>query len=232
MSRICSGKRTLVKTWAQRGTLHLHRTDELPLWVGAQAGAEAALRGEVVAEALQAPPRRRPGDPDRGPGGAAEGPLTREELAEQVHAGLGRGYGDLLKPVAFRGELIFTQDTSLRGAGAVRADDPEEARQEVARRYLTRYGPATREDLAKWFGHPSPAQAGSGSAVRSRPSSAGRSGGTPRRSRRRSRPASCGCCPRSTSTSWPRRATTGATSRRSGSTGPEAGSRPCCWWTA
>ena len=27
----------LVKTWAQRGTLHFHRTDELPLWVGAQA---------------------------------------------------------------------------------------------------------------------------------------------------------------------------------------------------
>ena len=27
--------RSLVKTWAQRGTLHLHRTDELPLWVGA-----------------------------------------------------------------------------------------------------------------------------------------------------------------------------------------------------
>ncbi len=34
------------------------------------------------------------------------------------------------------------------------------AGREVARRYLTRYGPATREDLAKWFGHPSPAQAG------------------------------------------------------------------------
>ena len=30
-------ERVLVKTWAQRGTLHLHRTDELPLWVGAQA---------------------------------------------------------------------------------------------------------------------------------------------------------------------------------------------------
>ena len=30
-------RRVLVKTWAQRGTLHLHRTDELPLWVGAQA---------------------------------------------------------------------------------------------------------------------------------------------------------------------------------------------------
>ena len=38
--------------------------------------------------------------------------------------------------------------------------DTEAATQEVARRFLTRYGPASREELAKWFGHPSPAQAG------------------------------------------------------------------------
>ena len=30
--------KTLVKTWAMRGTLHLLRTDELPLYVGAQSG--------------------------------------------------------------------------------------------------------------------------------------------------------------------------------------------------
>jgi Winged helix DNA-binding domain len=36
----------------------------------------------------------------------------------------------------------------------------EEATLEVTRRYLTRYGPADREDLARWFGMTSPAQAG------------------------------------------------------------------------
>src|SRR5262245_39791614 len=30
-------ERTLLKTWAQRGTLHLLRADELGLWVGAQS---------------------------------------------------------------------------------------------------------------------------------------------------------------------------------------------------
>ncbi|HET6550130.1 MAG TPA: crosslink repair DNA glycosylase YcaQ family protein, partial [Solirubrobacter sp.] len=30
-------ERTLVKTWAMRGTLHLLRADELPLYTGAQA---------------------------------------------------------------------------------------------------------------------------------------------------------------------------------------------------
>ena len=38
--------------------------------------------------------------------------------------------------------------------------DAEEATLEVTRRYLTRYGPADREDLARWFGMTSPAQAG------------------------------------------------------------------------
>jgi hypothetical protein len=38
--------------------------------------------------------------------------------------------------------------------------ETEAATLEVARRYLTRYGPATREALARWFGMPSPAEAG------------------------------------------------------------------------
>ena len=32
--------------------------------------------------------------------------------------------------------------------------DTEAATKEVARRFLTRYGPASREELAKWFGAP------------------------------------------------------------------------------
>jgi hypothetical protein len=36
----------------------------------------------------------------------------------------------------------------------------DEATLEVARRFLTRYGPATREDLARWFGMTSAAEAG------------------------------------------------------------------------
>ena len=36
--RCCGSSDELVKTWAMRGTLHLLRTDELPLYVGAQGG--------------------------------------------------------------------------------------------------------------------------------------------------------------------------------------------------
>jgi hypothetical protein len=150
----------LVKTWAQRGTLHLHRTDELPLWVGAQRAIKpryeqpswlkhfGVTREEYAALLHDVPAALR------------DGPLNREELAAKVHAGLGRGYGDLLKPIAFRGELIFTEDTRFALPAPFAPLDPADATREVARRFLTRYGPATREDLAKWFGHPSPAQAG------------------------------------------------------------------------
>jgi hypothetical protein len=153
-------QRVLVKTWAQRGTLHLHRADELPLWVGAQAavrpryeqpawlrhfGLERADYERILREV---------------PAALRDGPLGREELAERVHVGLGRGYGDLLKPLAFRGELIFTEDTKFALPEPFEPLDRETATREVARRYVTRYGPATRGDLAKWFGHPSPAQAG------------------------------------------------------------------------
>jgi hypothetical protein len=151
---------SLVKTWAQRGTLHLHRTDELPLWVGAQAALKPRyevkswlkhfkLSQDDVTKIIEGVPEA-----------LREGPKTREELAAAVHEGLGRGYGDLLKPVAFRGELIYARDGRFALPEPFEPMAVEEATKEVARRFLTRYGPATREDLAKWFGHPSPAQAG------------------------------------------------------------------------
>jgi hypothetical protein len=103
--------------------------------------------------------------------------LTREELAAEVARVTGikglddklrGGFGDLLKPAAFRGDLCFAPSDGQRVRFA-RPDqwlgpwdpmDPGEATLEVARRYLTRYGPATREDLARWFGITSPAEAG------------------------------------------------------------------------
>jgi hypothetical protein len=134
--------------------------DELPLWVGAQAALKPRyeqttwLRHFKVTADEYARILREVPEALRG------GPLSREELAAKVHAGLGRGYGDLLKPLAFRGELVFTEDTRFAAPEPFEPMPVEAATREVARRYLTRYGPATREDFAKWFGHPSPAQAG------------------------------------------------------------------------
>ena len=176
-----------------------------------------------MAQALQAHARGRPGDPRRASRRrCATGPLTREELAERVHPGLAPR---LRRPaqagrVPRRADLRAEDQTSLRAARSRSSRmDTEEATREVARRFLTRYGPA----------HPR----GAREVVRAarRPPQAGRwikalgdevvetefgwalDARRRRRSRPRSRPASSGCCPRSTSTSSPRRATTRATTR-------------------
>lgn len=162
----------LVKTWGPRGTLHLLPRDELGFWVAAQAliapryEDKAWLRhhglsaGEAVAmvEAIGPALRRRR--------------LTREALADAVAKKVGAeglaerlrgGFGDLLKPAAFRGDLIFGPDdgrnVTFTHPGEV-TPFKGDAAQTLVRRYLGSYGPATREELARWFGMKSAATAG------------------------------------------------------------------------
>jgi Winged helix DNA-binding domain len=169
-------ERSLVKTWAMRGTLHLLPSAEYPLWQAARSTrrpwesgawqrgfgltlAELERLNDAVAEALD---------------GRL---LTREELAARVgeltgNAALGdhlRGsWGAMLKPAAALGLLCFapgqgqqvrfTRPDTWLGAWAPR--DPEAAVDEVTRRFLAASGPVTREDFARWWGIPSPAQGG------------------------------------------------------------------------
>ena len=67
-------ERVLVKTWAQRGTLHLHRTDELPLWVGAQAALKPRYEVKSWLKHFKLTPEDVQTILDRRPEGAAEGP--------------------------------------------------------------------------------------------------------------------------------------------------------------
>jgi hypothetical protein len=170
-------RRALVKTWAMRGTLHLLAADELGLWTAAQAllkprhAAGTWLRAHgLTAEGAAAMVA--------GIGEALRGRrLTRAELAAAVAARvgepelerkLGGAFGDLLKPAAFAGQLCFGPDDGRNVTfvhpedwiGPLRAPPPEQVPRELARRYLAVHGPATREELARWFGTPSAAQAG------------------------------------------------------------------------
>jgi hypothetical protein len=170
--------RTLVKTWAMRGTLHLLPADELALYAGAQGvlkpryeqaswrkafgmtSAEAVAVLDAIRKALDGPP------------------LTRDELADAVTELLGdvhlgesvRGsFGTMPKLAAFRGDVVFAPSKGQR----VRFTRPDrwlgedwkpapakEAMAWVLRRHLAAYGPITRESFARWFGMPSAAQAG------------------------------------------------------------------------
>ena len=169
--------RKLVKTWSIRGTLHLLPSAELPLWTAAQS--QLKPRHHVNSWLKHWGLTRAQADAmlDAIPAALDGEPLTRDELAREVariakvdglEATLRRGYGDLLKPAAFRGDLCFAPSDGRnvrftrpdRWLGPQQPVDPEHATQEVARRYLAAYGPATRESFARWFGMTSPAQGG------------------------------------------------------------------------
>src|SRR5918999_4322921 len=162
-------RRTLVKTWAMRGTLHLLAADDLPLYVAVLGPhwddpGGAWLRGFGVTRKqyeaiLEGVPRAL---------GAR--PLTREQLADKIaeHGGAKlrekflSGWGALLKPSARRGDLCFGPNRG-RNVTFVRPDrwlrlralprlDQDEARRELVRRFLSAYGPATADDLGRWLG--------------------------------------------------------------------------------
>ena len=159
---------SLVKTWAMRGTLHLltpedagaflsllaaGRMWELPSWqryFGVTPAHWELLR-PAVREALD---------------GRV---LTREELAvavtafpglENVGEALRSGWGTLLKPLAFQGDLCFgpsqgsrvtftrPESASARWAGV---PEPDEAAATAITAYLRAYGPTTVDGFSNWI---------------------------------------------------------------------------------
>ena len=175
VSRALWDDRTLVKTWAMRGTLHLLPAAELPLW---QAGFATFQRqrqrswlkyfgvtADDVERLLDAVSE------------ALDGRLlTRDQLADEVGRITGspalgdklrESWGALLKPAAFEGRLCFGPSAG-RNVRFTRPDqwlaqwqpaDPAVALPEITRRVFAAHGPATREDFARWWGS-TPAAAG------------------------------------------------------------------------
>ncbi len=159
------GRRALVISWLNRGTLHLVRTEDYwwlhPLTVPqlgtgnarrlGQEGvppddAERAVR--VVRDAL-----------------AADGPLTRAQLRVRVAAAGVRTEGQALVHILFlasiRGLIVRGPMSGQDQAFALVSDwlgkppaplPREAALAELARRYLAGHAPASDRDLAKWAG--------------------------------------------------------------------------------
>jgi hypothetical protein len=168
--------RRLVKTWAMRGTLHLLPTEEYPLWQGALSAYRHYLKPSwlrafgVTEEELETMLAAV--------GEALNGRLlTREELATTVAELTGApktrsllqedSWGALLKPASFRGYLCFAPNegqnvrfTAPRSwLGDFEPMPTDLALAEMTGRYLSAYGPATRDDYGRWSAH-TPAQAG------------------------------------------------------------------------
>ncbi len=161
--------RTLVRTWAMRGTVHLLPARCLPMyagglgfrlaeetrrWIGRHGISAREIRAmtEAALDAL---------------GG---GPLTRRELGERVLAVLGPGarqwiehsWGGAVKEACLEGRACFGPDQG-REITFVRVDQwlalaeppPEDsinAAARLMRQYLRSYGPATLRDFCSWSG--------------------------------------------------------------------------------
>jgi Winged helix DNA-binding domain len=158
----------LIKTWAMRGTLHLLKPEEAGALLSLMASGRSWERPSwqryfgvtpKQIEALRRAARMA----------LENGPLTRDELATAVsarrdlrHVGeaLRSGWGTLLKPLAWHGDLCFgpsqgsrvtfmrPEDASSRWGGL---PDPDEAAAAAIVAYLRSYGPATIDVFGNWL---------------------------------------------------------------------------------
>jgi hypothetical protein len=163
-------ERTLVKTWAMRGTLHLLRACDLPVWHGALAVNPRYLRRSLWQRAFGLTLEELDQFTEA-VGEALNGQvLTREQLMKAVARITGKAspqyamnsWGTILRPAAFTGRLCFgpsegqlvrfTRPDSWLGADYRAPLEARTAAEAVVRQYLAAYGPATAEDFARWWG--------------------------------------------------------------------------------
>jgi hypothetical protein len=161
-------RKTLVKTWLMRGTLHLIPAADLPLYTAVLNNHWVRIRpswlkyvGLSETELFELVDAI---------GDALDGrALTREEIvevvgkhrSEHVREVLRSGWGGILKPAARSGRLCFGPSRG-QNVTFVRPSDwlgswhevkPAVALAEVARRYLRAFGPSVKNDFAFWWGH-------------------------------------------------------------------------------
>jgi DNA glycosylase AlkZ-like len=163
-------ERTLVKTWAMRGTLHLLPAADLPMWHAVLGTSPRFLRPAVWLKYFGLTIEEL----DRltaAVGTVLTGrTMTREELAREVERISGSkasgtklwmsSWGTILRPAAFSGYLCFAPSVGQRVQfthpktwlnAAPKRIEPQTAQAEVTRRFLGAYGPATYHDLARWW---------------------------------------------------------------------------------
>jgi hypothetical protein len=160
--------RSLVKTWAMRAALHLITSEDFPIYVSARSlsdtrnwpfyfsyyGIDHATYAEYLAIASEI---------------LSDHPITRQQFADSVAEHLHspklyellttKGWGTPLKPLAWRGDLCFGPNrganvTFVRPSawiGPWQPIDPYAALQQVLRKYLRAFGPATLENFAQWW---------------------------------------------------------------------------------
>ena len=165
--RGCSGpdwNRGLVKSWTLRGTIHLFREEDLPLYL--HEGRRHTLRPCDTLEADEWITRERKAyfaalilDT------LAGGPATRETLrgicrerglTEQEEESVFNPWGGAIRALAEAGKLVHLvqEEKAFRLAPPFEPMGEAAAWREILRRYFTHCGPATLRDAAYFLGLP------------------------------------------------------------------------------
>jgi hypothetical protein len=160
-------ERALVVGWLLRGTLHLVRREDYAWLHGLSAPRQMAGSRRRLGEEGVAPTEAERAVKLVETSLAADGPLTRTELAERLAASGIRTEGQatphLLRLAALEGVTVLgpvrdgVQAYALAREWLGEAIPPverERALVTLAERYLTGHAPATAEDLAAWAGLP------------------------------------------------------------------------------
>ena len=161
--------RTLYKTWAMRGTLHILPSDQFSNWIAAfshlpRADESAAWRkyfdtdSDMVEDMIRATDVALKDEIHTRESLAATVAMIakRPELEERLLS----GWGPFLKPSARLGHVCFAPNEGQRvrfthpitWLPMVEDVEPREGLRIVLRQFLHTYGPANRRDFMRWFG--------------------------------------------------------------------------------
>jgi hypothetical protein len=159
---------SLMKTWAMRGTLHLMRPEDAGAFLSLMADT-GVWRKPSWQRVCGITPQQLDALADEVAGVLDGAVLTRDQLvtrlvADRRFAGmeerLRSGWGQVLKPLAWRGVLChgpnegnrvtFTHPAS-RYPGWVKPPEPDDAAPTAIAAYLGAYGPAGPETFDRWL---------------------------------------------------------------------------------
>jgi uncharacterized protein YcaQ len=166
LDRALGEERSVVRTWAMRGTIHLVASDDAR-WLH-DLLAPLAMPGQMRAlDVLGVPDADRPRAVQTIRAALADGPLTRAKLCERLErAGIdtaGQKAAHLPRLAALQGHVCFGPRRGAKDTYVLTDDwlpatrrvlERDAALAELARRYVGAYGPADVRDLAAWSGLP------------------------------------------------------------------------------
>lgn len=159
------GRRSIVRTWCQRGTFHLVAAEDLALLLPLVGPAAIRSSRRRLAELGLDEPTCVRGVITIQEVLSGHGPLTRAELTDQMALRDldldGQAPYHLIRRAALEGIVCLGPDQGKEPTYVLLEDwtgrpvvpgDEEQGMAELVRRYLDAYGPATPEDMAAWSG--------------------------------------------------------------------------------